>query len=859
MKKGNLIASLIIILIVFSYLVLAAHTATVSLTGYAPNYETNNMQFAVKVENTVWPANNIVNVTLSYPGYSKTYVIPNWQYDGDINWYSGSIAPLGSQTFIFNATGQQVSADTQFNWTMTTIDTVGASQANTLSITILNDLNPPNITSITPNDYSFVKNETVNFTITVNEAETSIPNTFYIGYDDNNLRTDLGVVTNYLALNKLSDNLYSILWNPIQGMQPYIDYRFINLTDSAGNNYNEGNNLPHHLYIDYQRPAVILNQLSNNFLTNNQNQAFSFNVSDNSFATLGQGFAPDLNCSLYINNLNIVSTILLNNADDVNFNVNLGLVDGTYPWYVSCEDKAGWITQSEIRNVILDTTGPVIILNAPADGSIIPSGIQIALIITDSPAGVSSRWYNNGSDIIPFTGTIDTSNWSEGINNIVVYANDTLDNVNKIELNFTVDKTPPIINLLSPNNNSITNGDVDFVFNATDNYDNILTCNLFMDGNNIYTIGGNSGQITTISDDLGLSEGDHIWYVNCMDDVTLSSNSETRIIRVDTTPPVLPDLTIFNSLNDTNDDNGLIDINLNITDLNGLSNCELYIDGILSQTNSTADFTANLVMSNNQYNIMIGCNDTVDNWLILPSLTLYYDAIAPNIFNVSNSSITTSNAVISWNTDESSTTNVTYWINPNSTSSSSLVVYEQSHSISLSGLSSSTTYNYDVSSSDRWGNTNNLTGFNFTTQVAQSGGSEGSGGGGGSSSGGSPSNSGCVENWNCSAWNSCIRDGILGVQTRGCVDLNNCGTENYKPALLQNCKLSFEEEQIQENPIEKIQEEIKEMEIITGGVVAYVINSTPFRALIAALIIGLLIAGFLRWMKERPPKKINIV
>src|SRR3989344_8574472 len=301
-------AIFIIILIVLSSAVIAAHTATVSLAGYVQNYETNNMQFALKVDNTLWPANNIVNVKFSYPGYSKTYVIPNWQYDGDINWYSGSIAPLGSQTFIFNGTGQQVSADTQFNWTVTTIDTVGASQANILSVTILNDSNPPNITSITPSDYSFVKNETVNFTITVNEAETSIPNTFYIGYQSSSSKITSGGTPYYLQLIKSSDTIYYLLWDANQIVNitsnPYIDYRFINLSDAAGNNYSEGNNLPHHLYLDNQKPSIILNQLDNNFLTNNLNQSFNFNASDNSFTTLGQGFSPELNCSLYVDSIN---------------------------------------------------------------------------------------------------------------------------------------------------------------------------------------------------------------------------------------------------------------------------------------------------------------------------------------------------------------------------------------------------------------------------------------------------------------------------------------------------------------------------------------------------------------------------
>jgi len=710
MKKGNLIASLIIILIVFSYLVLAAHTATVSLTGYAPNYETNNMQFAVKVENTVWPANNIVNVTLSYPGYSKTYVIPNWQYDGDINWYSGSIAPLGSQTFIFNATGQQVSADTQFNWTVTTIDTAGASQANTLSITILNDSNPPNITSITPNDYSFVKNETVNFTITVNEAETSIPNTFYIGYDDNNLRTDNGTILTYLTLAKSSDSAYYVIWNPAQSLSPYIDYRFINLSDAAGNSYSEGINFPHHLYIDNQKPSIALNQLDNNFLTNNLNQSFNFNASDNSFATLGQGFSPELNCSLYVNSINTASSVLLNNANNVNFNVNLGLVDGTYPWYVSCADKAGWVTQSETRNVILDTTGPAIILNAPANTSIILNGTQIALTITDSPAGVSSRWYNNGTENITFTGTIDTSNWNEGINNIVVYANDTLDNVNKIELNFTIDKTAPVINLVEPFNNTVIKSSGDFVFNATDNYDNILTCNLFMDGINIYTIGGNSGQDTRISDDLGLTEGYRSWYVSCMDDVTLVGISETRNVTVDTTPPQITNLTQYIILNETNDNDGIIDINLNITDTNGLSACEVYVNNTLRQTNTTPDFNFNLTASNNPYSIQVGCNDTVDNWMTLPEIKIYYDNIAPVISGVLNSSITSTSVIITWDTDELSDSNVT--LNGTTNLDNTRVL---NHSVSISSLIQLTQYIYNVTSRDRWNNTASVLNLNFNT------------------------------------------------------------------------------------------------------------------------------------------------
>ncbi|MBU1849431.1 MAG: hypothetical protein KKH40_01760 [Nanoarchaeota archaeon] len=43
---------------------------------------------------------------------------------------------------------------------------------------------------------------------------------------------------------------------------------------------------------------------------------------------------------------------------------------------------------------------------------------------------------------------------------------------------------------------------------------------------------------------------------------------------------------------------------------------------------------------------------------------------------------------------------------------------------------------------------------------------------------------GCEENWNCINWSIC---GSNGLQTRDCVDLNDCGTFEHKPAETQEC------------------------------------------------------------------------
>ena len=42
----------------------------------------------------------------------------------------------------------------------------------------------------------------------------------------------------------------------------------------------------------------------------------------------------------------------------------------------------------------------------------------------------------------------------------------------------------------------------------------------------------------------------------------------------------------------------------------------------------------------------------------------------------------------------------------------------------------------------------------------------------------------CLENWSCGEWGACKN----GIQTRACIDLNNCGTSYNKPITSRFCK-----------------------------------------------------------------------
>jgi YVTN family beta-propeller protein len=88
----------------------------------------------------------------------------------------------------------------------------------------------------------------------------------------------------------------------------------------------------------------------------------------------------------------------------------------------------------------------------------------------------------------------------------------------------------------------------------------------------------------------------------------------------------------------------------------------------------------------------------------------------PVISGVSVSNITTSGATISWTTDEASTTQVNYGTTNSYGSSSPLSSsMVQSHTVTLSGLTAGTTYNYDVVSTNSTGTAGLSANYTFST------------------------------------------------------------------------------------------------------------------------------------------------
>jgi parallel beta-helix repeat protein len=282
----------------------------------------------------------------------------------------------------------------------------------------------------------------------------------------------------------------------------------------------------------------------------------------------------------------------------------------------------------------------------------------------------------------------------------------------------------PQISLSSPanNTNTITNPP-DFIFTAISKVNTTLSCELFVDG---LSSGSNSttanNTATTITPSFPLDEeggGSFSWYVNCTDAIA-TVQSEIWALTVDST---LPTITLSSPANNSivNSEN----VTYTPNDIH-LDTCRWYTINTSNPADISWDPASanNSVLNTQQLDLVegsfywyINCTDTFGNAGVSETRVLTYDITPPTISSVA-SSVSSSGATITWTTDENSNSRVDYGKNTSLGSTSSNAAYTTSNSVSLSSLSASTLYYYNVTSCDQAGNCQTEGIYNFTTSSA---------------------------------------------------------------------------------------------------------------------------------------------
>lgn len=191
------------------------------------------------------------------------------------------------------------------------------------------------------------------------------------------------------------------------------------------------------LTIDTNKPNSIVTNLTNAQLLNVSTFTIKLNSSDTNLANIWYSVDGGVNST----------PISSNGTGSVS-----SLADGSHYLVIWANDTATNINFTNI-SFIVDTSAPKIFTNVSNGATLTASTFTLKLNASDP--NFNRIWYslNGGANSTPSTSNTTTaiSGLSDGSHYVVIYANDSLTNLNTTNISFTIDVgTPPVLTIVSP-------------------------------------------------------------------------------------------------------------------------------------------------------------------------------------------------------------------------------------------------------------------------------------------------------------------------------------------------------------------------------------------------------------------------
>lgn len=312
----------------------------------------------------------------------------------------------------------------------------------------------------------------------------------------------------------------------------------------------------------------------------------------------------------------------------------------------------------------------------------------------------------------------------------------TFSRINLYDALISIDATSPNVTLISPANNKINQTiNQTFICNTTDWQLKNVTFKIWNSTTLYYNeTKGISGKSNSTEFNLtNMPAGNYDWTCESYDEknnLGIASENYSLIINEISVSLSSPANNTFTNTSETNftcissnDENYLLS---NVTFYLWNSTDLIYnITEDISGTENTTIFNYTFTHETNYLWNCEAVNNISSNYIYEDNYTITYDITNFNITNLTESSVTTSSAIISWNTSEETNATISYGsIETNAT-------FSQNHTFSLTGLSASTTYNYNITSCDRANNCNFSNGTFATLDVTVNNEEVNLGGGGG--------------------------------------------------------------------------------------------------------------------------------
>jgi len=386
--------------------------------------------------------------------------------------------------------------------------------------------------------------------------------------------------TNITATN-LTSNVYNASYN-FTSSGVYV-YRWHSWGNGTNNNYNKSGDLNYivNATIDVSPPIItLISPLDSAYLIS----TISFNCSMSDVSGLKNStLYGNWSGGWYANQTQSISGLI----NYTNFTKTIS--DGKYNWNCyACDILGNCGFAGANRTFTVDTISPAISIVYPSNNiNFSYKNISINYVVSDTN-GVQACWYTNSSEAVNYSiancANLTAQNWSEGMNNITIYANDSVGNINSSSVSFRVDTVPPSINIIYPQ--------------VISYYVNVSSLNYTSSEAGSCWCSNNSGVWNSTSVPAGTNfsnitsiEGANTWTVYCNDSVG-NLNSTTITFFKDTTPLTI-NFTYPTPQNGTTTSNTSIIVNVSISKSNlqevrynwNGTNFTLYNDSLLLMMN----------------------------------------------------------------------------------------------------------------------------------------------------------------------------------------------------------------------------------------------------------------------------------
>jgi len=417
----------------------------------------------------------------------------------------------------------------------------------------------PSITLVSPADTANLTNPSVTFQTTVTDSQ-------YV----QNVSLYLDGIINETKTTHVNGS-YSFSKTVTEGEHNWSTLAFNNQTIS---------NQSSTWTFTYTRPPILVTLVSPVDTANLTSSSVDFisTVTD---------FSQVENVSLYLDGiLNETSTTGFNGT----YTFSKVIAEGEHNWSILAYNDGDHLNQSETRT--LNYTQPPIYIDllSPTDASTFESPTVNVSCNAYKAEGVTQlnltiNGIVNKTVVNTTTGqnlSIDGNlNFAEGNYNWSCSALNLNTSATSTNRTFTVDYADTIFTLFTPiNDTTINNYSIDFAFNAS-NVNEIYNFTLYIDDAVSETLTDFSATGNYTINKL-LYEGNYTWFIQAFSKVGTITNSTKRTLEV--LYPT-PNITLLSPANDSTFLVSEVTFIINVSNIFGIGNVTLYLDGVINETN----------------------------------------------------------------------------------------------------------------------------------------------------------------------------------------------------------------------------------------------------------------------------------